>query len=366
MRRFLKLPLLTNTPSSLPMPNQREIARTLGIAQITVSRALSNSPLVTAETRERVLAVAKKLGYQANPYVTALMANIRSGRPPADQGCLALLSDLPSKERMFSHTVFRTWWEYLEKRAHLRGYRVEIFLTGAPGMNGKKINRILVERGIRGVIIGNCSNKFFAANRDVFDWNRYACATPMEDYNTYGIDCVCTDCYHNTVLAFQRTLTLGYRRIGLVLPKTVVSSTYVKEWLGGYLACQQWVPAKQRLAPFLGSPNEASPGDFAAWYQRWKPDVLLCLWGEEMRWIKTMGLSFDELAIVCINRPAGSMFSGVEENNERVGEMLCDAVVNQLTHNEHGFPAYSRTLHIKGTWKDGETLPIKKPVRGLR
>jgi LacI family transcriptional regulator len=345
------------------MPNQREIARTLGIAQITVSRALSNSPLVTVETRERVLAAAKKMGYQANPYVTALMANIRSGRPPADQGCLALLSDIPSKERMFSHSVFRTWWEYLEKRANLRGYRVELFLTGAPGMSGKKINRILIERGIRGVIIGNCSNKFFAANRDVFDWDRYACATPMEDYNTYGIDCVCTDCYRNTALAFQRTFTRGYRRIGLVLPKTVVSGTYVKEWLGAYLACQQWVPPRQRLAPFLGSPNEATLDEFAAWHRRWKPDVLLCLWGEEIKWTKAMGLSFDELAIVCINRPADSVFSGVEENNERVGEMLCDAVVNQLTHNEHGFPAHSRTLHIKGTWREGQTLPIKKSAR---
>ncbi|HEY9249805.1 MAG TPA: LacI family DNA-binding transcriptional regulator [Rariglobus sp.] len=345
------------------MPNQREIARTLGIAQITVSRALSNSPLVTVETRERVLAAAKKMGYQANPYVTALMANIRSGRPPADQGCLALLSDIPSKERMFSHSVFRTWWEYLEKRANLRGYRVELFLTGAPGMSGEKINRILIERGIRGVIIGNCSNKFFAANRDVFDWDRYACATPMEDYNTYGIDCVCTDCYRNTALAFQRTFTRGYRRIGLVLPKTVVSGTYVKEWLGAYLACQQWVPPRQRLAPFLGSPNEATLDEFAAWHRRWKPDVLLCLWGEEIKWTKAMGLSFDELAIVCINRPADSVFSGVEENNERVGEMLCDAVVNQLTHNEHGFPAHSRTLHIKGTWREGQTLPIKKSAR---
>src|SRR5690606_18106742 len=153
-----------------------------------------------------------------------------------------LVSDTPSRERMFSHTVFRTWWEHLEKRANLRGYRVEIFLTGAPGMSGKKVNRILIERGIRGVIIGNCSNKFFEDNRDVFDWDRSACATPMEDYNTYGIDCVCTACSHNTVLAFQHTLAAGYRRIGLVLPKTVVSRSYVKEWLGGYLACQQWVP----------------------------------------------------------------------------------------------------------------------------
>ncbi|MFA6289953.1 MAG: helix-turn-helix domain-containing protein [Opitutaceae bacterium] len=63
------------------MPNQREIARELGIAQITVSRALSNSPLVTPETRKRVLVAAEKMGYRAHPYVTARMTHNEYGFP---------------------------------------------------------------------------------------------------------------------------------------------------------------------------------------------------------------------------------------------------------------------------------------------
>ncbi|MFA6289514.1 MAG: hypothetical protein WC661_19200 [Opitutaceae bacterium] len=215
------------------------------------------------------------MGYRANPYATTLMTNIRSGRLPKDQGCLALVSDFASQERMLSHDVFRTWWEHLKRRAYLLGYRIEMFLTGAPGMNGKKINRILTERGIRSIIIGNCSKNFFPANRDVFDWNRDVCATPRDDFNIYGIDCVCTDCYHNAVLAFRQTLDRGYSR----------------------------------------------------------------------------------------NRPCGSDFSGVDENNERVGETLCDTVVNRLTHNECGFPEHSLTVHIKGTWREGRSLPEKKPAR---
>lgn len=344
------------------MPNQRELAQALGLSQITVSRALSNSPLVTPETRRRVLALAEKLGYQANPYVTALMANIRSGRPPQDQGCLAWVSDVASKERMLSHDVFRTWWEHLNRHASLRGYRIELFLTGAPGMDGRKVNRILIQRGIRGIIIGNCSENFFPANRHAFDWKRFACATPMDDYNIYGVDCVCTDCYHNTVLAFRQALARGYSRIGLVLPKTVVGRDHVREWLGAFLACQQWVAPKQRITPFLGTPNDTPLSEFAAWRQRWKPDALLCLWGEEMRWIKELGLSFEDMAVVCINRPRGSDFSGVDENNERVAETLCDTVVNRLTHNECGFPDHSRTVHVKGTWREGRSLPEKKPA----
>lgn len=345
------------------MPNQREIARALGLAQITVSRALRNSPLVAPKTRRQVLAAAEKLGYRANPYVTALMESIRSGRPPVDQGCLAWVSDVASKERMLSHDVFRLWWEHLGRRAHLRGYRVEAFFTNATGMSGKKVNRILTERGIRGIIIGNCSPNFFSENRDAFDWARYACATPMENYNIYGIDCVCTDSYHNTVLAFRRALECGYSRIGIVLPRTVIANDYVKEWLGAYLACQRWLSPEDRLAPFLGTPKDAALGEFESWHRQWKPDALLCLWGEEMQWIDAMHLSFEKLAVVCINRPRDSCFSGVDENNALVGEVLCDTVVNRMTHNEYGFPEHGSIVHIKGIWREGESLPDKKIAR---
>lgn len=341
------------------MPNQRVIAKHLGLAQTTVSRALRNSPLVTAETRALVLKAAMEQGYRPHPYVTALMANIHSGRLPPDQGCLALVSDVGWKERVKSHEVFRIWWEHLNQRAHLRGYRVEVFLTKAPGMSGEKVNRILTARGIRGVIIGNCSERFFEESRQAFDWDRYSCATPMEIYNSYGIDCVCTDSYHNMMLAFQRVMEKGYKRIGLVLPKTALSPHHIKEWLGSYLACQLWVPPGQRLAPLLGSPKDTTLDEFAAWRNRWKPDALLCLWGEEMQWVDALGLSFKQLAVACVNRSRGSIFSGVDENNGKVGETLCDVVVNQLTHNEHGFPKHRQTVHIKGDWIEGETLPGK-------
>lgn len=46
--------------------NIRRIAEIVGTSHMTVSRALNNSPLVAKETRERVLEVAGRLGYQIN------------------------------------------------------------------------------------------------------------------------------------------------------------------------------------------------------------------------------------------------------------------------------------------------------------
>jgi LacI family transcriptional regulator len=50
----------------------RDVAREANVALGTASRVFSGSPRVSPETRERVLAVAERLGYQPNPTARAL------------------------------------------------------------------------------------------------------------------------------------------------------------------------------------------------------------------------------------------------------------------------------------------------------
>jgi LacI family transcriptional regulator len=52
-----------------------DIARELGVSKMTVSRAINNNPLISAETRERVLEVARRMNYQPNQYARALATN---------------------------------------------------------------------------------------------------------------------------------------------------------------------------------------------------------------------------------------------------------------------------------------------------
>ncbi len=52
--------------------NLKSLARTLGISKTTVSRALNGYPEVNVLTRERVLAAAKEVGYEANPMARSL------------------------------------------------------------------------------------------------------------------------------------------------------------------------------------------------------------------------------------------------------------------------------------------------------
>src|SRR5688572_20238737 len=52
-----------------------DIARELGVSRMTVSRAINNHPLINAETRSRVLEVARRMNYQPNQHARALATN---------------------------------------------------------------------------------------------------------------------------------------------------------------------------------------------------------------------------------------------------------------------------------------------------
>ncbi|HEY0062959.1 MAG TPA: substrate-binding domain-containing protein [Telluria sp.] len=52
--------------------NLKSLADALGVSKTTVSRALNGYPEVNAKTRERVLAAAREVGYEANPMARGL------------------------------------------------------------------------------------------------------------------------------------------------------------------------------------------------------------------------------------------------------------------------------------------------------
>jgi LacI family transcriptional regulator len=58
------------------MVTQAEIARSLGVSRQLVTFALSGYPQISEESRQRILAAAREMGYRPNPYARAL----RKGR----------------------------------------------------------------------------------------------------------------------------------------------------------------------------------------------------------------------------------------------------------------------------------------------
>ncbi len=52
-----------------------DIAEALGVSKMTVSRAINNDPKIKAETRDRILTVARQMNYRPNHYARGLATN---------------------------------------------------------------------------------------------------------------------------------------------------------------------------------------------------------------------------------------------------------------------------------------------------
>lgn len=344
------------------MPNQRAIAAEAGVTQAAVSKALRGDRSIPEETRQRIAEVARKLGYRPNAYVATLMAHIRSGRPLVDKGCIALLVDSSSEEHWLEHIggySYRLQYQGVLKRARALGFTTERFFLrgGSAPRQPDRIDRILRARGINGLILMPTMQNALGQTSDfTLSWEHYAAATIAYTWSNVLIDRVSSHHRHNLDIAIGELHRRGYARVGMCLPPEAMSGVDYS-WRERFLLWQDRLPPKHRIPLFVGKPEVTALGKFQKWLGKWKPDALVGLIGHEKDWLDELGLrSPDDIGYACINRPPGSHFSGVEENQEVIGAAVMDAVAAQIQRNEFGLPRHPKLILIEGTWVDGNTL----------
>lgn len=181
--------------------SQAGLARKLGMSQCTVSLALQNSPRISEETRQRVVGVARELGYRPNAAARstrigrfdtlALLQGTRQERSSLPEGVLAGIHDVMQAQNLHLMLV-RLADEQLSDR--------------------KYIPRILQEAASDGLIIDythGCPaqmDKLIESHRVPAIWMNRKRAS----------DCVHPDDHAAAREATEHLLSLGHRRIAYV------------------------------------------------------------------------------------------------------------------------------------------------------
>lgn len=338
------------------MPNQRDIARAVGVSQVAVSLALRGDRSISPELRRRVLLAAKRLKYRPNPYVAALMAQVRLGRPAVEKGVIAVLVDVFPREEWHGHESYRVYYRGVARRSAELGFQLALFFLAEPGMTPAKIDGILHARGIRGVIL---APPYMGNRRLPMTWDRYACVGTGYAWEEQQFDRVAHDHDQNVALAFQRLTALGYSRIGMCIPSFYANGRGTR-WLDGFLTCQHRLPEKFRIPLFVGSPEEDSFADFRGWHGRWQPDALLTVYGHERAWLQEMKLRVPrDVALACVTRPSHASLAGIDDRYDQIGGAAVELVASKIAFNQFGIPSHRRLILIEGTWRDGKSAPRK-------
>lgn len=128
----------------LDMFTSKDLAKLAGVSQITVSRALNNSPLVKEDTKKRILQLANEHHYELNSFAQSMRTK--------KTGSIGLML-----ARHFTHTNQNLYasslLSYLLLELEASGY--DIIPTTNHHMSGNKshIENILAKRKIDGLIV---------------------------------------------------------------------------------------------------------------------------------------------------------------------------------------------------------------------
>ena len=120
----------------------QDIAAATGVSRSTVSRILSNAPLavpIAQDTRERVLAAARDLGYRPNPLARALR-----GAPTMLLG--AIVRDIT--DPFFAGAI-----EAISSAARAHGYNIVLGLAHAKATEAQELAAVLEARQCDGILV---------------------------------------------------------------------------------------------------------------------------------------------------------------------------------------------------------------------
>lgn len=335
----------------------RSIAKLAGVSPCTVSLSLHNSPKIPDETKQRVLKVARRIGYRPNAKVAELMAQMRLKRSPEREACLGVFSFYDTVRPWEGAVHLGRIYEGMTARAEALGYRLEPLWLKAPGMTPQRFRKILDARGIQGLLCFGSPN----LNDEIpSELDHYAIVTQGVSIKT-PLHRVASNAYNDIWRVLRKVRALGYRRPGIVIGD-YEGARSGHAYLSGYLGwCQVELGTPPPL-PVL-SLAEVEEERFLPWYQEHKPDVIVFAHHyralpEFDRLLRAHRIRTpEEVGVVAVTQALdGTRFSGLQANPQLVGACAVEMVVARIMNGHFGLPEHPRIEMVEMDWIPGKTL----------
>ena len=340
-------------------PTIHDIAREVGVSVMTVSRALRNAPRVAPETRARVQAVAAALGYEPDPDLARLMHRVRSRKTVRFRAVIAVIREEVPQDNLLGPSYQYVPIEAIRQRALGHGYAVEEFWLGREGLTPKRLQKILLARGIEGVIVSPQSLQLPCSKLDYSPFASVAFGYAMREPALHM-------CAGNMTLGIQtaaeQLTARGYHRIGVAVTQWIVNRSQFG-YSGGFFHFQQSLPAEDRI-PLLLLPHNRIERGFAAfskWMNENRPDVLISFDTHVPEWLTRLGLRVpDDIGFVVHDwTPAMTSCAGIYQRRDHLAAAAVDLIVTQLSQHERGVPAVARQIMIPPQWINGPSVRKK-------
>lgn len=345
-----------------------DVATAAGVHPTTVSMALRSHPSIPTVTRERILEIARKVGYVRDPLLDAFNFHRLRKLSVKQTPSLAFVIDAGSSPLFFGSSYHPLVYEGVRAVAESQHLSLETFALGARDLTVSRLNTILTSRGINGVLLST----FTPATRAIdLDWAQFSAVKIESHHLAPQLDVVSNDQCQAARLAMCRLRELGYRRIGLATAlddESRLESTFTS----GVLVEQAGLPRRECVPPLLfdRAPIPEIATRVAAWIKDQRVDALMTNWHELIDlkgWdgtathLTSTALRIPhDVAFASLDVPADRPWlAGIVQNHRLVGMRAMEQLAVMVRTYRRGAPETPSITYVPGYWRDGATVPSK-------
>lgn len=314
--------------------------------------ALRGANGVAAKTRERVLQVARELGYEANPEVNSAMRSLRFSSHHRNQVVVGYVAH-DSVDTLEEGATMVAYTRGIRRRAKEMGFEVKTFCR-ANYPNDIALSRDLSEQGIEYLIVAPIPPGMLGTSISL-DWTQFLSVTLGNSIDEPVMHRACANHFDGAELAYATLVAKGCQRIALAMSRDEDRRAGGK-WHGGFL--HGFSQSRLLEAPSY-LPNKWTRKGFSRWMKQVRPDAILCVDACVLDWVKSEGYSIPgdvSLALLSMVEDAADKgWSGVCYDYSLAGEAAVNLIVGAMLDEESGVPSHERTVQISGFWVEGET-----------
>lgn len=332
------------------------LARLAGVSRMTVSLALRNHPSISEARRKEIRALAKRHSYVVDPELSQLARAIhrRAAKEPPILAALRFYE--PATSGPFAPYV-RQFNDTLIQEVKKRGYRLEEFHVYGERTTPTALRRILIARGLKGLIVeAHHPDDAFARG---FDFSSFSCACPAVDQASQALPSAGSNHFQGTLLALEEAWKRGYRKPALM----IYTNDSLQNWHWREGAFLYFMHDKRVALPPPLILSEWSDREVSRWLKKHRPDVLLAPFSHTPALLKKIGFSVPgDLAFGALQllEPGKSDVAGIDERVDVQLGALVDLVIDQMSRNVHGRQDDPTRIFISGRWRNGATLPVRR------
>ncbi|MDR1283349.1 MAG: LacI family transcriptional regulator [Opitutaceae bacterium] len=335
----------------------QSIAKAAGVARSTVSKALRNDPTIPPETCRRIQEKAQKLGYKPSPAISALMSQLRRNRHRKHFEPVAFVTAFSTADKWKSMIQFKAYFDGATQRCVELGFRLEEFWLGGVNWQGARLSTILQTRAIRGVLLAPAST---SSTRLDMDWAQFSVVAFGYGFKHLPCHRVTNDQYRTLLRLLSRLDHLGYRRIGLVYPRSW-DQKIINYLFAATSVYQSYLQPALHVPPLMA--EHQNPRDLVGWVRQHRPDAVVVSHANVLEWLKEAGIRVPgDLGVAFFSGRdiRAENLAGMDQNPRHIGMTAIELVAEQLYENRTGIPAFQKVVLVEGEWNDGWTVRDQK------